>query len=433
MNNASPALSTVPHLTTALTGPLLRLETQLLQAQVAIEAWFREQFRATPAPIYCSVDLRNAGFKLAPVDTNLFPAGFNNLGERFLPLCVQAMQTAIERVCPRSCGVLLIPESHTRNLFYLENVVVLRRILESAGYEVRIGSLLPDLAEPQTVSLPSGARLRLEPIMRQGDRVGVAGFNPCFVLLNNDLSGGRPAILEGISQPVVPPMALGWTQRRKSEHFRHYHDVAREFGARIDLDPWFIDPYFRQCGEVDFMAGTGEECLAGNLDVLLTSIRKKYDEYGIDREPFVIIKADAGSYGMGVMTARSVDDVRDLNRKERKRMAASKEGQAVRQVIMQEGVYTFETVGDPPAVAEPVVYMIDQHVVGGFYRVHTGRGADENLNAPGMHFEPLAFVEPCNTPDFEQAPDAAPNRFYAYGVVARLALLAAAREMAAHG
>ncbi|HEX2796030.1 MAG TPA: glutamate--cysteine ligase, partial [Immundisolibacter sp.] len=314
MNNASSALSTVPHLTTALTGPLLRLETQLLQAQVAIEAWFREQFRATPAPIYCSVDLRNAGFKLAPVDTNLFPAGFNNLGERFLPLCVQAMQTAIERVCPRSCGVLLVPENHTRNLFYLENVAVLRRILESAGYEVRIGSLLPDLAEPQTVSLPSGARLRLEPIERQGDRVGVAGFNPCFVLLNNDLSGGRPAILEGISQPVVPPMALGWTQRRKSEHFRHYHDVTREFGARIDLDPWFIDPYFRQCGEVDFMAGTGEDCLAGNLDVLLTSIRKKYDEYGIDREPFVIIKADAGSYGMGVMTARSVDDVRDLNR-----------------------------------------------------------------------------------------------------------------------
>ncbi len=88
---------------------------------------------------------------------------------------------------------------------------------------------------------------------------------------------------------------------------------------------------------------------------------------------------------------------------------------------------------EPPAVAEPVVYMIDQHVVGGFYRVHTGRGADENLNAPGMHFEPLAFVEPCNTPDCGQAPDAAPNRFYAYGVVARLALLAAAREMAAHG
>jgi len=379
------------------------------------------------------VDLRNAGFKLAPVDTNLFPAGFNNLGERFLPLCVQAMQVALERVCPRTSRVLLVPESHTRNLFYLENVAALRRILEAAGYAVRIGSLLPDLTEPQVVDLPSGASLRLEPLRRQGNRVGVADFDPCFVLLNNDLSAGRPAILEGIEQAIVPPMALGWDQRRKSEHFRHYHAVAREFGARIDLDPWLIDPFFRQCGQVDFLAREGEDCLAANVEVLLESIRLKYREYGIDREPFVIVKADAGSYGMGVMTARSVDDVRDLNRKERKRMAASKDSQAVTQVIMQEGVYTFETVGEPPAVAEPVVYMIDQHVVGGFYRVHTGRGADENLNAPGMHFEPLAFVEPCNTPDCAKAPDAAPNRFYAYGVVARLALLAAAREMAAHG
>jgi glutamate--cysteine ligase len=95
-------------------------------------------------------------------------------------------------------------------------------------------------------------------------------------------------------------------------------------------------------------------------------------------------------------------------------------------------VYTFETWGEQAAVAEPVVYMIDHFVVGGFYRVHTGRGINENLNAPGMHFEPLAFVESCNTPDRTREPDAEPNRFYAYGVLARLALLAAARELAEH-
>jgi glutamate--cysteine ligase len=68
--------------------------------------------------------------------------------------------------------------------------------------------------------------------------------------------------------------------------------------------------------------------------------------------------------------------------------------------------------------------------VGGFYRVHTQRGDDENLNAPGAHFMPLAFADACTTPDCQQAPDAPPNRFYAYGVIARLALLAAAREQA---
>jgi glutamate--cysteine ligase len=109
-------------------------------------------------------------------------------------------------------------------------------------------------------------------------------------------------------------------------------------------------------------------------------------------------------------------------------MSVIKEGMNVSQVIIQEGVHTFERVND--GVAEPVVYMIDRFVVGGFYRVHTGRGKDENLNAPGMHFEPLAFETGCNLPDYRSGnPDSPPNRFYAYGVVGRLACLAAALEL----
>ncbi len=55
------------------------------------------------------------------------------------------------------------------------------------------------------------------------------------------------------------------------------------------------------------------------------------------------------------------------------------------------------------AFAEPVIYMIDQFVVGGFYRVHTGRGQDENLNAPGMQFVPLAVRDTCLLPDLDSA------------------------------
>ena len=141
----------------------------------------------------------------------------------------------------------------------------------------------------------------------------------------------------------------------------------------------------------------------------------------------MIVKADAGTYGMGIMTVKSPDDVRDLNRKARNKISVIKEGQQVSEVIIQEGVYTFESIND--AVAEPVVYMMDHFVIGGFYRVHTGREVDENLNAPGAHFEPLAFEKPCTLPDCTDAPDTVPNRFYAYGVVARLALLAAAIEL----
>ena len=423
-----PSIDAVPHLTTALSGPLQQIESHLLDHQAEIEYWFRSQWKRTPAPFYASVDLRNAGFKLAPVDTNLFPAGFNNLNEAFHPLCVQAVQSAIERICSNAASILLIPESHTRNRFYLESVATLVGIISRAGFEVRVGSLL--LSQEQIVELDSGRSLRLEPLQRHGDHLTVADFDPCLVLLNNDLSGGRPAIIEGLEQRVLPPPLLGWSNRLKSAHFAHYREIATEFAALIEIDPWLINPLFRNCGKLDFMKREGEDCLVHHAANLLHEIAEKYAAYGIDRPPYVVVKADAGTYGMGVMVIHNADELRSLNRKQRTRMAAAKEGQAVTNVILQEGVYTFETWGEEHAVAEPVVYMVDHFVVGGFYRVHKGRGINENLNAPGMHFEPLAFAEPCNLPDSTQAPDASPNRFYAYGVIARLALLAAAREAA---
>ena len=427
-----PHPDSVPHLTIAPTGPLLLLESHLLACQPQIESWFRTQWQTTAAPFYASADLRNAGFKLAPVDTNLFPAGFNNLNPAFEGLCIQAIQSAIERAYPSATRMLLIPENHTRNLYYLESVAALRDFISKAGFEVRIGSLIPDLEGPTTFDLPSGKSVLLEPLQRQGDRVGVEDFFPCVVLLNNDLSAGRPAILENLSQPILPPLGLGWSNRIKSAHFTHYRKVTEEFAEIVDIDPWLIDPLFRNCGEIDFMKREGEDCVARNAEVLLKAIQEKYHQYGIDQKPFVVIKAESGTYGMGIMTVHSAEEVHDLNRKQRTKMAKTKEGQTVSKVILQEGVYSFETWGEPGAVAEPVVYMIDHFVVGGFYRVHTERGPNENLNAPGMHFEPLAFAEVCNTPDSSQEPDAGINRFYAYGVIARLALLAAAREVAEH-
>lgn len=419
----------VPNLITAQDGPVLELERSLLEKQNRIESWFRQQWRETPAPFYSSVDLRNAGFKISPVDTNLFPAGFNNLNRQFDALAVQAIQAAMEKACPSAAGLLLIPENHTRNPFYWEHVATLTELIRKAGFSVRLGSLNPEVTAPTRMSTQSGKSVTLEPLRRDGNRVTVGDFKPCAILLNNDLSGGRPAILEGLDQPMLPPLALGWSNRLKSQHFGVFREVAHELSEIISIDPWLIDPMFRNCGEINFLKREGEDCLISNVEMLLEDIAAKYKEYGIDREPFVFIKADAGTYGMGVMTARSADDVRALNRKARKHMASAKDGAMVSGAIIQEGVYTCETWGPNKATAEPVVYMVDQHVIGGFYRVHEGRGTQDNLNAPGMRFQMLAFAEACSHPDPTCAPDAQPNRFYAYGVVARLAALAAAREV----
>jgi glutamate--cysteine ligase len=336
----------------------------------------------------------------------------------------------MQRICTDAYEILIIPENHTRNMFYLESVATLAHIIRQAGYAVRIGSLLPDIGDGREIDLPSGRTLKLEPVQRVGDKLKVGDSTPCAILLNNDLSFGRPEILENLSQTVIPPLALGWSNRLKSQHFSIYRDLAGEFAGLIELDPWLIDSLSRNCGCIDFMKREGYECLEKYVGELLTAIQVKYDEYHIDKQPFVFIKADSGSYGMGVMTVSSVEEIGNLNRKQRTRMDATKEGQKVHKVIIQEGVYTSERLsGD--AVAEPVVYMIDQFVIGGFYRVHTGKTQTESLNSPGMHFEPLAFADACCSPDRSCGPDAEPNRFYAYGVIARLALLAAARELSA--
>src|SRR6185436_10780816 len=179
--------------------------------------------------------------------------------------------------------VVLVPENHTRNTFYFESLAALSEVMQMAGLDVRIGSLLPDLQAPRTVDLPSGRSLLLEPLSREDDRIRVGEFEPCFVLLNNDLSGGRPAILEGLKQSVVPPVELGWWNRLKSDHFTHYRAVAAAFAKMLGLDPWLVDPIFRKCGKINFEKNEGRECLEANIEDVLEGVREKYREHGIDR------------------------------------------------------------------------------------------------------------------------------------------------------
>ena len=421
----------VPHLITALTGPVNELEQRILESMPAIERWFRLEWMEHTPPFYSSVDIRNAGFKLAPVDTNLYPGGWNILAPEMLPLAVQSAMAAIEKICPDAKNLLVIPENNTRSTFYLSNLAQLKRIFHMAGLNVRIGSIDPELKAPKTIELPGGDTVLLEPVVRSRRRLGLKNFDPCTILLNNDLSSGIPGILEDIhEQYLLPPLHAGWSVRRKSNHFHSYEEVAKRFGKLLGIDPWLINPMFNKCGELNFAEATGMDCLTTNVDALLAKVRKKYKEYGINEKPFVVVKADNGTYGMGIVMVRDVKELEVLIRKAKNKVPVTKGGQEVHEVIIQEGVLTNERINE--AVAEPVVYMMDRYVVGGFYRVHAERGVDENLNAPGASFVPLAFAESTRLPQPGERPGAsAPNRFYMYGVIGRLAMLAASYELEA--
>ena len=422
----------VPHLITALTGPINELEQRIIDSMPAIERWFRLEWMEHTPPFYCSVDIRNAGFKLAPVDTNLFPGGWNNLTDEMLPLAVQAAMAAIEKICPEARNLLIIPENQQKNPSYLSNILQLQRIFRMAGLNVRIGSVSPDIKKLTEIKLPHGDTITLEPALRTKRRLGLKNFDPCTILLNNDLSAGAPGILEELyEQFLLPPLHAGWSVRRKSRHFQSYEEVSKRFGKLLGIDPWLINPVFSKCENIDFVEGTGLDQLAVQVDATITKVRRKYKEYGIKEKPFVVVKADNGTYGMGVMTVRDAKELEALkDKRTRNKMGVIKDGQPVHDVLVQEGVLTYERMNN--AVAEPVVYMMDRYVVGGFYRMHPERGEDENLNAPGAGYVPLAFQQSNHLPQASARPGAsAPNRFYMYGVIARLAMLAASYELEA--
>lgn len=398
------------------------LENHILQYREQIEQWFQacwEKAQSESTTLFTSsVDIRNAGYKIAVVDTNLFPAGFNNLHPTFFSLGVQAAQDFLHTIYPGCKKILIVPENHTRNIHYYQSIDVLYNMIQHAGYEVKIGSLLLD--EITTVKLPHGKTCTLHPLHRDGNKIACGHFIPDMIILNNDLSTGIPPLLENLDQPLEPPAQLGWNFRSKTQHFKYYQAICEIFSALIDIDPWKITPLFTDCDAVDFVEKIGMELLIDKTQTLLHQIQQKYDQYEIPDKPYVVIKADAGTYGMAVLPIHSADELVTLSRKQRLNMSMSKGKRSVHHVLIQEGIPTYQTVNTGPhqAVAEPVIYMLGQQVIGGFYRVHSSRNQYENLNSPGMHFEKWM---PAQDP-------ASKNIFYMYSVIARLALLASYQE-----
>jgi glutamate--cysteine ligase len=414
----------VPHLITSLSGPINELEQRILESMPAIERWFRLEWMEHTPPFYCSADLRNAGFKLAPVDCDLFPGGFNHLTPEMLPLAVQAAMAAIEKICPEAKNLLLIPAEQTHSSFYLANLQQLIAIFTQAGLNVRLGSLDASLKQPQVLPLAEGGELMLEPLLRTRGRLGLKNFDPCTILLNHDLPDGVPKVLQNLhEQYLLPPLHAGWSMRRKSQHLRSYEELAKKFAKLLGMDPWLINPMHALSAQVDLRERSGLEGLRSQVETLLGKVKRKYKEYGISERPFVVVKPDTGSSSRGILTLRDAKDIDAL-------LQSGAELPAAGALLVQEGVPTYERMHD--AVAEPVVYMIDRYVVGGFYRVHAERGIDENLAVPGSAFVPLAFEPSAQLPRRGEKPGAsAPNRFYMYGVIGRLAMAAASYELEA--
>lgn len=381
------------------------LENFILENESEINLWIQKKLHGKEPFFYSSCDVRYSGIKITQVDTNCFPAGFNNLSVESFEKTVSLYR---EFLTARNLkNILIFPEFHTRNFGYLKNVRTLKIILEKAGAKVKIATNLEhkfniNLSESEIKSVSeevgiSDNSLDFEPIIKykwffqrkfkirvlDGEK-NCYSNSSCFVadaiILNNDLSSGVPKTLQNIAIRTFPSAKFGWFNRTKVIHFESYAAVVEEFSRDFKIDPWLFYSYFSEVNNINFKEDKSFNLLKEEAEKLFKKIEEKYREYGIDSSPTIFIKPNKGTYGMGIHVIRNISDIDALNKNIRKKMAVIKEGIPNTSVILQEGVPTILREGE--LYLEPVVYSALSHPIGMFFRL--GNSPSSNLNSKGM-------------------------------------------------
>ena len=405
-----------------MTEILKTLLAKIEKSQPQIDQFFASKL-INPL-FYNSLDLRHSGFKIAPVDVNCFPAGFNNLSSISKEIAKKNVADFLNKKFPTANKIAIIPENHTRNLRYLENILALQEIVADGGKrEVKIISLILEIEDVLVVDLENNQKITLEKLVKNGDKISTNnGFCPDLIIANNDFTNGVDEILQSLAQPIIPSVNLGWYVRKKSVHFDIYNQVVAEFCQLIDLDPWLISTMHRNCIDVSFKEQKGIKCLAKYVDELIGKIGEKYQQYGITSEPYCYVKADNGTYGMAIMTVKSGAELLEINKKDRNKMNSIKGSIQNTTAIIQEGVITTDLIQN--MIAEPMIYLMNGQVVGNLFRANDARDATISLNAAGMSFYDLSDL---NDEDLQLGLDKA-SIAKIYSTIAKLSALAASLE-----
>ena len=370
-------------------GPdiLSDIEEKIVAKRSELEHWFAAKRRELEMPVYGSVDIRDAHWKVAVVDANQYPAGFNNLIGGDIGAHLRDAIGDIRHVH-------IWPENHTRNPAYIANIESLTSILEAEGYAVTVGIL------------------DVEP----GIPVSFQGAVPDLILLNNDLTEGP---LPELGVPVVPPLEMGWHRRRKSSHFRATKPYLDEVAEILEIDPWLISTHWfvseEKCLEKDIC----RTLLAAEVDNFLSYIQAKYDEYGIEGQPTLFVKNEAGTYGLGILEVTSGEELLNLSNRKMNRLTYGKGGSKAEDFLIQEGVPS--ALNWESMVIEPVAYCANGRVGGWFYRANTKKSEMSNLNSPSSIFFASSEIDD---------PSVQSRRNHWHMLVAEIAMLGMAAEQA---
>jgi glutamate--cysteine ligase len=380
-----------------------------------INEYIDKKMEGLPVPLYSSVDVRESKFKFAPVDHNMYPAGFNNLCQLDLDAAGIKLGQAICKHLPNVKSIAIIPESHTKNLYYLDHLAYLGKTIRDAGHNVYYVSLDTSIFEEGQESLKLLSHSKFDIEIHHGKindgKIIVNDNIVDFAILNNDQSSPLDVDWKAITTPIHPTPYIGWFKREKIKHFSFYRQVANEFCNEFDIKPCLVQALFRNESDVDFSSKEGLEDLAKEVDELLSEL---------DPNSKVFVKASQGTYGMGITVVSSGDEVLSMNRKARNKMDIGKNKIKFTSAIIQEGIESILKYDDMPA--EVAIYLVNGQPVGGFVRANSLKDSQSNLNAKGMVFRRYCISEIRENND-GQAKEAV------YSILARLSTLASAYEI----
>jgi glutamate--cysteine ligase len=372
----------------------------ILKQKDDVRAWFEQYYQIHRPLVYSSVDIRESDYKIAPVDTNLFPAGFNNLPKDAIDFAAKIFKSYIEKYFAVTKKILIITEEHTRNLFYLDNLQAIVKIIEQAGYACD----LANFSSSEDVILTSASNN--EVWIKKISNID-ASYD--LILLNNDLTKGIPDELKNTNVPIIPGVNFGWHVRKKSQHFKQYNLLVEKFCADFKLDPFFITTLHASHHIANFRDKAGLEVIAQSIDSIIATLKIKYQTYGIKQAPYVFIKSDMGTYGMGIMTASCGEEIININKNTRNKMNAIKSGVINDQIIIQEGISTALNYNNFPA--EKMIYCLGGKPVSAITRFNNLKNNHSNLNSKGMQFSASGSYQ-----------------YDSYGLIAQLATLACCFE-----
>ena len=216
------------------------MHNKIIETHDKICKWFHSRAKKKFSPFYVSFDIRDSGYKIAPVDANLYPAGFNNICQIDKESCYEwAYQYISSYYGLKIHHIGLLVENHTSNFYYWDNVYWIKQLLSEAGYKVSV--LIPkEYKEKFTMKSSSGFQIEILPFCLESNGKISIDSELDLIISNNDFSADFDLEFQNLNIPINPPIAMGWNSRRKSSFFEKYNGLVEEFCDILDVESNFL-------------------------------------------------------------------------------------------------------------------------------------------------------------------------------------------------